>query len=195
MNKEVNVSSIIEIIRQGGVVAVPTDTVYGLLADATNERAVEKIFMIKGREEGKPLPIFVRDATMAEELAHISEAQKRFLENVWPGKVTVVLKSRGALPLETGTTEAIGLRIPKHAFIRMLLEELNVPLTGTSANRSGAPPITDSKQLPEEFRDSMEKPDYIVQGGILPESLPSTVVDFREEIPIILRQGAAIIEF
>ena len=92
-------------LQKGKVLACPTDTVYGLIADATNKKAVKKVLLIKGRKEKKPLPIFVKDIAMTKRLARVEPLQERFLKKVWPGKVTVVLKSRGVLPKETETKE------------------------------------------------------------------------------------------
>ena len=88
----------VQMIRKGKVVVCPTDTVYGLVADAANAEAVQKVFQVKGREKGKPLPVFVKDIAMAKRFTHVSREQEKFLKNVWPGKVTVVLKSRKKLP-------------------------------------------------------------------------------------------------
>src|SRR3989344_6369022 len=89
-------------LKKGNVLACPTDTVYGFVADATNAKAVRKISQIKGREKGKPIPIFVKDIAMAKFLAKIDKSQEAFLEKVWPGKVTVILESKNKLPKELG---------------------------------------------------------------------------------------------
>ncbi|MCH8048629.1 threonylcarbamoyl-AMP synthase, partial [Patescibacteria group bacterium] len=124
-------------LLKGMVLVCPTDTVYGLLADATNKKAVEKVFKIKGRREGKPLPIFVKDIVMAKTLAEVSFLQEKYMRKVWPGKVTLVLKSRGVLPRETGTKNRIGLRIPKYVLLQKIPRKVDRPLTGTSANLAG----------------------------------------------------------
>ena len=91
-------AEIVQELKRGKMVVSPTDTVYGLLVDATNRRAVKKVFQVKGREKGKPLPVFVKDIAMAKRFACVSKEQEKFLKTAWPGKVTVVLKSRERLP-------------------------------------------------------------------------------------------------
>ena len=174
---------------QGGKVLVcPTDTVYGLLCDATNEKAVKKVFSIKGREEGRALPIFVRDIVMAKELSFV--VKEELLDTYWPGKVTVVLKSRGVLPSIAGTAEKIGLRIPKYPLLDVILKKVGVPLTGTSANLSGRPSLSSIGEIVLEFKGKEYQPDIIIDAGVLPFSKPSSVVDLIDEEPVIIRKGA-----
>ena len=175
-------------LLKGMVLVCPTDTVYGLLADATNKKAVEKVFKIKGRREGKPLPIFVKDIVMAKTLAEVSFLQEKYMRKVWPGKVTLVLKSRGKLPKETGTAERIGLRIPKHRFAQAVLKEVRRPLTGTSANLAEKPSLSESKKVIAQFQNRKYKPDIVFDAGKLPYSRPSKVIDITGTTPNILRK-------
>lgn len=176
------------VLQKGGVIACPTDTVYGLLVDATNKKAVEKIFLIKRREKGKPLPIFVKNIAMAKKIAKVSLAQEKYMDKAWPGKVTLILESRGALVEETGTKEHIGLRIPKHKFIEAILKEIGIPLTGTSANLAGKPSLSDSKDIVKVFKKRKYRPDIVFDVGKLPRSKPSRVIDITEIQPKILRK-------
>ena len=175
-------------LRKGKVLACPTDTVYGLLTDATNKKAVERVLLIKGREKTKPLPIFVSNIAMAKRLAKVSRGQERFLKKSWPGKVTVVLKSKRILPAETGTTESIALRIPKHSLARLILGKVRRPLTGTSANLSGEPPLSDSKEIFRQFQNRKHKPDMVLDAGVLPKSKPSKVIDITGVKHKVLRK-------
>lgn len=177
-------------LKKGKVLACPTDTVYGLVADATNAKAVRKIFQIKGREKGKPISVFVKDIAMAKRFAKVRPLQEKFLRRVWPGKVTVVLPSKNNLPKELGTSKTIGLRVPNHDLINCLLKTLNKPLTGTSANVSGTPSLLDSKKIIAQFARRKYKPDIIIDAGVLPHSLASTVLDFTGDKKKILRKGA-----
>lgn len=170
------------------VLMVPTDTVYGFLADATNKRAVERVLQIKGRREGKPLPIFVKDIVMAKTLAEVSPLQEKYMRKVWPGKVTLVLKSRGVLQKETGTAERIGLRIPKHVFLQKILRKVARPLTGTSANLTGKPSFLKGKKLIAQFKNRKYKPDMVFDAGELSYSRPSKVIDITGANPKILRK-------
>jgi L-threonylcarbamoyladenylate synthase len=175
-------------LKKGEVVVCPTDTVYGLLADATNKKAVLKVFLIKGRKQEKPLPIFVKDIAMAKSLAKVSRKQEELLESSWPGKVTLVLKSKGKLQKETGTTKTIGLRIPKHQLVQAILQETNVPLTGTSANLAGRPSLGEGKKVELEFQKRTHQPDLLLDAGKLAESGSSRVVDITTSKPKVLRK-------
>jgi L-threonylcarbamoyladenylate synthase len=186
----------VAIIKKGGIIVCPTDTVYGLIADARNKKAVKKIFKIKKRKEGKPIPIFVRDLKMAKSLAIIDKTQEKFLTKVWPGKVTAVLKAKSRakkiFPKSIiGSENKIGLRIPNYKFLNILLEKLNFPLTGTSANISGKPSSTKIKDILKQFsltKTGGRLPDLILNAGNLKFSRPSTVVDLTNLK--ILREGA-----
>jgi len=178
----------VDVLEKDGVLVCPTDTVYGLLADATNKKSVLKVFLIKGREQGKPLPIFVKDIAMAKTLARVSPLQEKHMRKVWPGKVTLVLKSKGKLPKETGTSEFIGLRIPKRKFIQKILEKTKIPLTGTSANLAGKPSLSDSKDVLAVFQKRNHKPDMMFDAGKLSYSRPSRVIDIIEVKPKVLRK-------
>ena len=169
----------VKAIREGKILVCPTDTVYGLVCDAANKKAVEKLFKIKKRPRNKPIPIFVRDIKMAKKLAKIDKEKELFLKQVWPGKVTVVLKSKNQ--------GKIGLRIPKYKWLLGLAEQLNRPLTGTSANISGRPASTKIKEVFRQFRGQKHQPDLVINAGDLKKSKPSTVIDLTVWPPKILR--------
>ncbi len=181
----------ISVLKRGGVIAVPTDTVYGFAADAANPAAVQKVFKIKGRPEEKTLPIFAGSIEGAWKIVEIDARQKKFLASVWPGKITAVFKARSGLPSEALAKEGtIALRIPKHDFVLQLLQKFGGPLTGTSANLSGEVGHTNINGLIAEFENQEVRPDIIIDAGDLPPSEPSTVVDLTKWPPAILRQGA-----
>lgn len=182
------VTTALNILQKDGVLVCPTDTVYGLLVDATSKKSVLKVFLIKGRERGKPLPIFVKDIAMVKTLARVSPLQEKHMKKVWPGKVTLVLKSRGKLPKETGTSKFIGLRIPKHKFVQAILKEIKIPLTGTSANLVGKPSLSQSKDVIAVFKKRKYKPDMVFDAGKLSYSRPSRVVDIIGAKPKVLRK-------
>ena len=175
-------------IKQGEVMVCPADTVYGLLADATNKKAVKKLLKIKKRNTQKPIPIFVKDLKTAKKLALINKNQEKFLKKVWPGKVTVVLKRKGKLPgVLFRNKKTIGLRIPDYKIINQLLLIINRPLTGTSANISGQPPSTKIKEVISQFKNQKFQPDLIIDAGNLQKSKPSIVLDLTTQPPKILR--------
>lgn len=182
--------NVLQVLKSGGTAVIPTDTVYGLAADALHSEAVRRVFAIKTRQGKNPLPVFVASLEKAEELARIENGKVReFLEKVWPGKVSCVLKARKEVPQAIKAADGtIALRIPNHDFALNLLRAFGRPLTGTSANISGIPPHTKIQELIEEFEKAELKPDLIIDAGDLPESLPSTVVDLTSWPPH-LRQG------
>src|SRR4030043_1498083 len=138
----------IESIREGKVIVCPTDTVYGLICDATNEKAVKKIFKIKKRPKGKPISIFVKDIKMAEEFAKIDKNQEKFLQRVWPGALTAVLNPKKNLPKNISQDKnTIGVRIPDYRLVISLIRHLKSPLAETSANISGQPATTRIKEV------------------------------------------------
>ena len=163
-------------LLKGKVLVAPTDTVYGLVADATNKKAVQKVFSIKGRQRGKPLPIFIKDIAMAKKLAKVSPFKEAYMKKVWPGQVTLVLESKGVLPKETGTKETIGLRIPKHTLLQEILLKTKKPLTGTSANLAGKPFLSDAASVVLQFKQRKYRPDIILHKGKLPLVRPSKVI-------------------
>ncbi|MDD5606383.1 MAG: L-threonylcarbamoyladenylate synthase [Candidatus Pacebacteria bacterium] len=167
---------IIKILKRKGVIVFPTDTVYGLLADYSFEEAVNKVYKIKKRDK-KPLPIFVKDIKMAEQLALINKKQKAFLEKIWPGKITVILNRKNS-------SETIALRMPDYPLLNQLLKKYNKPLTGTSANISGKGSLTKIK----EVRKQIKQADLIVDVGDLPDSFPSTIISLINYK--IIRKGA-----
>ena len=171
------------LLAAGKVLIFPTDTVYGLVADAGNESAVRKVFAIKGRQVYKKLPFFVASIEEAKKIAEVLRRQEEFLRKVWPGKVTVVLQRK-----KDGGT--IGLRIPDYPLLNQVLSGTKMLLTGTSANLSGRPASGDIKEIIKQFAGRKTQPDAAVDAGVLPASKPSTVVDLTSSAPKILRLGA-----
>jgi L-threonylcarbamoyladenylate synthase len=180
-------------IKEGKVIICPTDTVYGLICDATNKKAVNKIFKIKKRPKNKPLPIFVKDLKTAKKLALINKNQGKFFKKAWPGKITVVLKRKEGKQIYGIDKKTIALRVPNYKLVNILLKKLKYPLIGTSANISGKPPLTKIKEVLKQFtlrRGSGQKkyqPDLVIDAGNLPKSRPSLVIDLTKEPPKILR--------
>lgn len=184
------VESASRIIQSGGTVLAPTDTVYGLLANARNKMAIEKIYAIKNRPKEKPLPIFVKNMAMAKKLAKISAKQEIFLEEKWPGKFSARLlrKSKNGVKLFGVDDKTIVLRIPFHPFANSLLEVLNLPLCGTSANISGKEASGKIDDVMAQLNDKSVLPDLIVNAGNLPVSKPSIIADLTQIPPKIIRQ-------
>ena len=186
------VNRVISLLRHGGVAAVPTDTVYGLIADISRESAVKKVFRIKARSHAKALPVFVRNITEARHYAYIDTNLAKFLPELWPGSITIVLRKKPTMPdLVTGGVATVGLRVPNYAFLNRVLEAFPTPLTATSANLSGSEPARSSTEVQNTFIRSTPRPDLIVDGGDLEDAPPSTVLDLTNpRMPKILRVGA-----
>src|SRR4030042_6277146 len=176
--KDIKITEIVKWLKGGKIIICPTDTVYGLVADATNQTAVNKIFKIKQRENGKPIPIFVKNLKMAKDFAVIKKEQEKIIKSVWPGRTTLILKPKRKLPKGIGRAgKEIGLRIPDYKIISRLLSVSNSPLTGTSANISGKPASTKIKEIIYQFKNQKHQPDLVINCGDLRKNKPSTIID------------------
>ncbi len=175
-------------ILSGGVAAVPTETVYGLAANALDAAAVERVFEGKGRPDGKPVSLFVSDITMAERFCEdVPEAAYRLAERFWPGPLTLILKRRPIVPdAVTAGGATVGVRCPDNPLTLALVREAGVPLTGTSANRSGEPDALDVSDVLHAFDGRI---DCVIDGGPARDGVPSTVLDLTVSPPRLLRQG------
>lgn len=184
------INETIKVLNNGGLVVFPTDTVYGLLCDAANKKAVEKLIQFKERPPGKAISVFCNFA-MLPKLVKINDKQKKIIDNVLPGPYTIILPSKHKveklLESEKGT---LGVRIPNNKYIEQLLKKFNKPLTATSANIASRPPHYSAKTFFNELSEKQKKLiDLVVDIGTLPKNKPSTVVDLTEENVKILRQG------
>ena len=178
-----------EVLEGGGVVVVPTDTVYGLVGDARSERVVKEMFAIKNRPAEKAFPIFVKDIPAARMIAYISDKKAQFLEKVWPGQVTVVFDHKKKLPdVLTGGMQSLGMRIPDHAFLCDLMQHIDFPLAQTSANISSQSPAKNRTELECYFLNASSRPDLIIDGGEV-AGQSSVVIDFTEDELLVLRTG------
>ena len=180
-----------QILLSGGVVVYPSDTVYSLAANALDDRAVAKIFKIKGREKGKPIHVLVRDMAMIRELVEVTKMAENLIQKFYPGFLNIVLKSRGRVsPLLTAGTGTLGVRIPNFEVTRQLALQSNLPYTGTSANPSGGQSPHSLSQLFSQFSaESLALIDLILDAGDLPPVSPSTVLDLSQDPPKMVRDG------
>ncbi len=176
-----------EVMRGGGVIVYPTDTVYGLGCDIMNAQAVNRIIRIKGRDPKKPLSFICADLTHISRYAMVSNFAYRILKRFLPGPYTFVLPASREVPkLLRSKSKTVGIRIPDHPVPQSLVKEMGNPILSTSANRSNEEVITD----PDELRVSLGKEvDIIIDSGILPV-LPSSVISLVDDEPVILREGA-----
>jgi len=186
------VKKAVEFLERGQVVVCPTDTVYGLLADATNDKAVERVFQIKKRDKKKAISIFVKDIKMAAKYVLMDKDMENFLDEIWPGRITVALKKKKRSGLSkkiSGNKKTIGLRIPEYKLIYEIIKKFKKPLTGTSANISGKPSTVKIEEIYKYFEDEQIRPDLILSANNLPYNIPSTVIDFSNDKPKIIRRG------
>ncbi|HXR98823.1 MAG TPA: L-threonylcarbamoyladenylate synthase [Terriglobales bacterium] len=176
-------------LRAGGVMAVPTDTVYGIAADALSDSAVARVYACKGRTFNKPLPVVVRDRAQARSVGRdMPQIFERLADAFWPGPLTLLVAAAPHLPRAlTAGTGTIAMRQPDLPLLLALLEACGFPLTATSANRSGEPECLTAAAVAEQFGDAL---DIIVDGGASTQALPSTIVDLTQPTPRIVRAGA-----
>ena len=193
-----NIDSVVKIaeraVKEGEIIVAPTDTVYGLLADATNKEAVERVFQIKKRRKNKAISVLVKDLKMAKQLAVIDKKTEQILKKIWPGQITIVLKKKKGVKVFGAKKRTIALRIPNHRFIRKILEETDRPLVSTSANISGKPASVKIKNILTQFKNKKYLPDLIIDAGNLEKGLPSTIIDLTKKNPTILRRGKEVLK-
>ena len=187
-----SVSRAAAVLRRGGTVAFPTETVYGLGASALDGAAVAAVFRAKGRPADNPLIVHVADAADADALADVTDAAARLWAAFAPGPLSLVLRQRGGLPAAvTAGLGTVALRVPGHETARALIAEAGVPLVAPSANRSGRP----SPTAWEAVRDDLGgRIDAVLQGPPSAVGLESTVVDATGPVPVVLRPGAVSLE-
>jgi L-threonylcarbamoyladenylate synthase len=175
-------------LKSGKVIISPTDTVYGLVALASDKNAVEKIFKIKKRPKSKPLLIFAKDIAHVKKIVKISKNEQGLLEKVWPGRVTVILNRKKTKEKIYGINKnTLGLRIPKYSFLNEVLRIINKPLVQTSANISGKPVSNDINKIIKQFKKNRFQPDLMINAGNLKKSLSSSILDITSKEIKILR--------
>jgi L-threonylcarbamoyladenylate synthase len=193
-----------QVLRDGGLVAIPTETVYGLAADATNSAAIRRLFALKGRPGDNPLIVHVADLDSGDRLAGVvTPLARRLAACFWPGPLTLVVPARPGVAAEvTAGLDTVGLRCPAHPVAAALLAEAGLALAAPSANRSGRPSPTTAAHVVTDFAEAEGAQvgaagtaapsdlDLVLDAGPCGIGLESTVVDARGEVPLILRDGA-----
>ncbi len=174
----------------GGIVLYPTDTLYGLGADAFSDEAVHGVYEIKGRDLGKPMPAIVADVAMAERYGEVDVRVRALVESLPSGQITFVVPKKEHV---TGgiarLTSSFGFRIPDDTFCRSMVRILGRPVTSTSANKSGQVPVHDVLDIVAQLGGESSGISIVVDAGILPAQYPSTVVDFTGDTVRIIREG------
>jgi L-threonylcarbamoyladenylate synthase len=177
-------------LRDGGLVAMATDTVYGIAAACDSRKAIGRLYALKGRSAEKALPVLIADREQLDGIARMMSPEAEVLiDAFWPGALTLVLERSGALlPELAPNLDTIGVRLPDHAGVCAVIRALGVPIACSSANPSGAPPATSSSAVRAYFPSGL---DLLLDGGVAAISTPSTVVDVSQSGRArVLREGA-----
>lgn len=194
-NTPENIIKTAEILKSGGLAAIPTETVYGLAADALNGEAVAKIFAAKGRPMDNPLIVHVAEFEDIERFAlvrEIPEAAKKLAKVFWPGPLTIIMKKGGVIPDEVSAgLDTVAIRLPSHPSARAIIKAADTPLAAPSANLSGSPSPTTAQHV---MNDMDGKIDAVFDGGACGVGVESTVITLAEDTPRLLRPGKVTLE-
>ncbi len=184
--KEEIFSILIKALRSGQVVAIPTETYYGLAVDPFEEQALERLFRLKRRPASKPVPVIIGKREQLTLLVQkISESHRLLIERFWPGPLTLLFWAKPGLPdLLTGKAKKVAVRLTSHPLAQELAAVFG-PLTATSANLSGASPAVKAEEVLRELPDV----DLVLDAGVCPGKVPSTLLDLTVDPPQILREG------
>jgi L-threonylcarbamoyladenylate synthase len=177
-----------KILKRGGIIAFPTDTVYCLGASIFDEKAVRRVFEVKQRPFNMALPVIISDVTQIKDVGiSLPEIATRLAQKFWPGALTLVIyKSKKVSDIVTANKNTIAVRVPAHPIPVALINRLGVPLVGTSANVHGKPSPVTAAEVRSQLDDQV---DLIIDGGRCPGGEASTIVDVTGEEPVILREG------
>ncbi|MCD4739903.1 threonylcarbamoyl-AMP synthase [archaeon] len=181
------VASAVKCLLAEEIIVYPTDTIYGIGADATNSKAVQKVYSLKQRNPQDPISVMISDFRMLRKYAKIEEHQLEFLHELLPGRVSVILESQDTLAENLSPDSSISFRLPLHPLCIKIVENFGKPITTTSANKSGIPVSENFDAVIDEFQESVA---LYIDGGDLPFN-SSTLVDLRGE-PKVLREGMGI---
>jgi len=187
-----NIREASKIVKNGGLVIYPTDTVYGLGCNPFNVRAVKRVFKVKGERKEKPLPILASDIKFIEKIAHINEKARKIAEKNWPGPLTLIVPKKPILPnIVTCGLSSVGVRIPNHTVAIQLINLCDGLLVGTSANKTGE---KSPKTVQEAYKQLGEQVDMILDDGPTPLGQESSIIDLTSKKPKILREGPIKLE-
>jgi len=172
----------VEVLKAGGVIAYPTETVYGLGCDPRNARAIRKIHRLKGRDPNKPLSLVAATILQVRKVARLDGMALKIAKKYWPGPLTLVLPSR--------TKGTVAIRVSSSRIVQKLCSAFGYPIVSTSANRSGQSELRSGRGVQKLFAESRQQPDLVIDAGTLPRRKPSTIVRVQKDgVLDILRQG------
>lgn len=182
-----------QIIRNGGIVVFPTETVYGIGTNGLNENSIKRLYEVKQRPLNKPISLLVNSIEMIEQITqNISELEYKLIKKFMPGPLTIILKKKDIIPnMLTANGDTVGIRMPENKIALKLIEYAGVPIVTPSANISGKPSGTDLKIIMKDFE---EKVDYFIDGGKSKIGVASTIVQVINGKPHILREGVILKE-
>lgn len=188
MQKDLNKA--VSVLQAGRIVVHATDTCYGFACDIFNKDALKRLYKLKQMPEDKPVSILVADIVMAQKYGVFNKKALALAQKYWPGPLTIVVKRKKTLPefLNPGLA-TIGIRMPDHALSLALSQNLDRPITTTSANISGRPSPYSVSAIRAQFKNSKSKPDFIIDSGVLPRNPPSTIIDLSQKTPCVIRRG------
>ena len=177
-----------QIIKKGGIVIFPTETVYGIGTNGLDENAIKKLYEVKQRPLNKPISLLVNNIEMVEKIAkNITEVEYKLMERFFPGPLTIILEKRDIIPdILTSNTNTVGIRMPSGEIAKKLIEFAGVPIATSSSNISGRPSGTNITDIKKDFEG---KVDCFIDNGESEIGVPSTVIRIIDNIPHILRQG------
>ena len=182
-----NNNDIIKYLKKGGIIITPTDTVYGIMADATNDKAVKKVYEAKKRSYDKPLIVLVNSIEMLNDyVLEIDDITKRIINKYWPGPLTILFKKNNKLSKYVSNNEYVGIRYTDNKIINNILKEFNKPVVSTSANISNKEVVTEVSMIPSEL---LEKVDFVLDGGKLSNE-SSTIIKVEDGQIEIIRDGS-----
>lgn len=178
-----------QIIKEGGIVIFPTETVYGIGTNGLNENAIKKLYEIKKRPLNKPISLLVNSIDMINEIAKdITDIEYKLIKQFFPGPLTIILKKKDIVPnILTANSKTVGIRMPENEIALKLIEYANVPIATPSANISGKPSGTNMKNIMQDFEG---KVDCFIDNGPSKIGFASTIVQVINGVPHILRQGS-----
>jgi L-threonylcarbamoyladenylate synthase len=177
----------VELLRSGGLVAYPTDTVYGIAADPRSDLAIERLFALKKRDPGTAVPLIASDTEQAMAAGELGPRELRLAEAFWPGPLSIVVPAKPMVSRAVlGQRDSVALRVPAHAVARELAATFGFCITATSANPTGVPPAEAGDRVVE----ILPGVDLVLDAGPAPGGLPSTIVALDDDGPVLVRAGA-----
>lgn len=188
-SKQINIEYLVKALKKGMILAMPTETVYGLIADSTNKKAIKNIYMIKGRNFNKSLPLICSSIYQVKKYFFMPTILFRLVKKYWPGSLSIIFVVRNNDIKVPKTNNTLVARVSSDKLLKLLARKLGKPLTATSANISGQGELYSGKEVADSFIKRKIKPDIIIDGGKITKRKPSTIVGLLNRKIKVFRQG------